>query len=364
MERQSDLIAKYLRPIEPGPLPERPLVSVLMSNYNYAQYISTAIESVLSQTYSHFELIICDDGSTDDSVAVIQRYLDDGRIQLLQKQNGGQATGFNASFRSSRGEIICFLDADDLYLPTKLTRVVSGIAEHPDCGCVINKAFRGDENLQLQGSLPLLAALPAGWCGPELVQTGGILPHMACVPGLNLRRQLAEALFPLPTKDPLNRFPDMVMMRLVPLLTRLAAIEEPLATIRLHRGNTYQRNRVTYESLERELKICEHLWQEQRQRLRQINPQLGELLVTLEAAPIIVLQKYIQARLKRSPDQRIRYRRLLACMRSHREPIWKRMFWGGSAFLPRSLFDRVVNVALTQGRLKQAILALRTFLIR
>src|ERR1700760_3461305 len=105
-----------LTPIQLRPLSAQPLVSILVSNYNYAQYIGETIESALHQTYPNFELIICDDGSTDDSVRVIEQYQRKGpRVQLIVKENGGQASGFNAAYAASRGELIALLDSDDTY---------------------------------------------------------------------------------------------------------------------------------------------------------------------------------------------------------------------------------------------------------
>ncbi len=98
-------VRPLLAPIPLKTLPERPKVAVLVSNYNYAEYIRQAIESVLAQTYKNFELIICDDGSTDNSKEIIAGYcLHDSRISLIAKENGGQASGFNAAFAASTGE--------------------------------------------------------------------------------------------------------------------------------------------------------------------------------------------------------------------------------------------------------------------
>src|SRR5262249_17721459 len=163
-------------------------------------------QSVLDQTYTRFEMIVCDDGSADNSLSVIERYLADGRVRLLRKQNGGQATGLNMAYRASCGDVVCFLDADDLYLPTKLARVVENMRRHPECACLLNSSWRVDEHLRLEGKMPLFASLPSGWRGPELVRKGGILPHIACIPGLNLRRELADIVFPLPVTSPLTGF--------------------------------------------------------------------------------------------------------------------------------------------------------------
>src|SRR6202789_3319887 len=123
-----------LYPIELRRLSAEPLVSILISNYNYARYIGESIQSALQQTYPNFELIICDDGSTDDSVSVIEEYLrKDPRVQLIRKANGGQASGFNAAFAASRGEIISLLDSDDRYLPNKIERVVADFQTNPEC---------------------------------------------------------------------------------------------------------------------------------------------------------------------------------------------------------------------------------------
>ena len=115
-----------LHPIELLRLSSEPLVSILISNYNYGRYIGESIQSALDQTYSNIELIICDDGSTDDSVSIIEEYQrKDPRLKLICKANGGQASGFNAAFAASRGEIIALLDSDDRF-PAEQSRA--------DCG--------------------------------------------------------------------------------------------------------------------------------------------------------------------------------------------------------------------------------------
>src|SRR5712692_11440321 len=105
-----DEIAERLKPIELPPLCENPLISVLTANYNYARYLGEAIESALGQTYTNFELIVCDDGSTDNSCEVAEHYVRrDPRVRLIKKQNGGQTSAANAAYRKSKGQIVCFL---------------------------------------------------------------------------------------------------------------------------------------------------------------------------------------------------------------------------------------------------------------
>src|SRR5262245_542289 len=88
------------RPLRLEALPERPLVSVLIANHNYAEYVRAAMESVLAQRYARLELIVCDDGSTDGSVERIEWFVErDRRVKLVRKNNGGQASAWNAAFR-------------------------------------------------------------------------------------------------------------------------------------------------------------------------------------------------------------------------------------------------------------------------
>src|ERR1700733_5747385 len=165
-----------LYPIELLRLPAEPLVSILISNYNYERYIGDSIQSALDQTYSNFELIICDDGSTDDSVRIIDEYVRrDPRLRLISKENGGQASGFNAAFAASRGEIIALLDSDDIFLPNKVERVVEDFQAHPDAGFGVHRIIRMSVDLRRQGVWPMSDPLPSGWYGASLLRDGGVL---------------------------------------------------------------------------------------------------------------------------------------------------------------------------------------------
>lgn len=104
-----------------------PLVSVITPSYNCSAFIKETVESVLSQSYPHWEMIIVDDKSKDDSVYVIQQYVaEDQRIKLIPlSQNIGAAGARNVAIQQAIGDYIAFLDSDDLWLPTKLEEQVS-----------------------------------------------------------------------------------------------------------------------------------------------------------------------------------------------------------------------------------------------
>ena len=107
-----------------GALNSRPMtVSIIINNYNYGRFLPDSIDSALAQTYPHVEVIVVDDGSIDNSSEVIAGY--GNRIIPVLKQNGGQASAFNAGFARCRGDIIFFLDSDDALLPNAAEGVVS-----------------------------------------------------------------------------------------------------------------------------------------------------------------------------------------------------------------------------------------------
>src|SRR5690606_3615953 len=96
--------------------PDLPLVSIVIPNYNYGRFIAEAIESVLNQTYPNIELIVVDDGSSDDSLEAIRQY--EKKLILISQKNSGVVVARNNGAAKSRGEYISFLDADDVIEPT------------------------------------------------------------------------------------------------------------------------------------------------------------------------------------------------------------------------------------------------------
>lgn len=96
------------------------LVSVIIPSFNSSQYLKESIDSVLSQTYKKFEIVVVDDGSTDDVEEVVAPYISSGAIHFLKKENGGPAPARNLGIRNSSGELIAFLDADDVWKQDKL----------------------------------------------------------------------------------------------------------------------------------------------------------------------------------------------------------------------------------------------------
>ena len=149
--------------------PRLPLVTVIIPAYNYARFIADALKSVQSQSYQHWECIVVDDGSTDDTSGVVRSFSEaDRRIKYVRQDNRGLAAARNSGIASSAGEYLQFLDADDLLEQRKLERQVEFLEQHPEIDIVFSDAryFKtGNEDEQLfsqdAANLPWVAHLSA-----------------------------------------------------------------------------------------------------------------------------------------------------------------------------------------------------------
>jgi glycosyltransferase involved in cell wall biosynthesis len=115
-----------------------PAIAVVMPVYNRAAVIIRAIDSVLKQTFTDFELIIADDGSTDDTVKVAEAIEDPRIVVLRAERNQGSNAARNRGIRAARAPLIAFLDSDDAYLPNKLSLVVRTFAERPELDILLD----------------------------------------------------------------------------------------------------------------------------------------------------------------------------------------------------------------------------------
>ncbi len=113
---------------------EFPQISVIIPAYNAGPYIAEAINSVINQTFTDWELIVMDDGSTDDTTEQVGPLLSDRRISFHRKANGGPSSARNLGIDLARANLVALLDADDYWLPTKLEKQVAIMAKYPDIG--------------------------------------------------------------------------------------------------------------------------------------------------------------------------------------------------------------------------------------
>jgi glycosyltransferase involved in cell wall biosynthesis len=151
-------------------------VSVIIPAYNYANYIAAALDSVLQQTYPAHEIIVVDDGSTDDTAKVLSTYED--RVRVVRKKNAGVAAARNTGMEMATGDLLAFLDADDLWLPRKLERQVQCFEADEEVGLVhcgvldVNKEGQPIRE-HLDGRAGWVADEMLFFRGPSVIMGGG-----------------------------------------------------------------------------------------------------------------------------------------------------------------------------------------------
>jgi len=206
---------------------ENMLVSIAINNYNYGSFLTECIDSALNQTYPHLEVIVVDDGSTDDSKQIIESYGD--RIISVFKENGGQGSAYNAGFAKTQGDIIIFLDSDDYLYPDTVAKIVQ--AWIPDTVKVhFRLAMINDDGCMLGGNMPNF--LHSG-------DVTGIIERFGCygsapASGNAFSRRVLDRYFPMP--EPEWRIAaDTYPIFLVPFSGKVVTLEGVGGCYRIHR---------------------------------------------------------------------------------------------------------------------------------
>jgi glycosyltransferase involved in cell wall biosynthesis len=211
-----------------------PFFTVLIDTYNYGRYIEEAIASVLAQDFpaEQREILVVDDGSTDDTQERVQKF--GNAIRYLRKPNGGQASAFNFGFEHARGEIIALLDADDVWLPGKLGRVYEEFERQVSVGMIYHRTYlwRGGERVaddnffaEVSGRVPESRASLLRY---PMVST-------SC---LAFRRTALNLLLPVP--ETLRSQADAFLTALIIFIAPVTALPEFLAKYRFHGANLFQ----------------------------------------------------------------------------------------------------------------------------
>jgi glycosyltransferase involved in cell wall biosynthesis len=211
-----------------------PQATVLINNFNYGRYLTVAIESALAQTYPNLEVVVVDDGSTDDSRKVIDHY--GSRIRAVFKPNGGQASTFNRGFAASHGQILCMLDSDDFFQPNKVDQVVEAFTSHPEIQWVFHPVCRlfDDGRKEVVPSLtkPIYSDMRAAALRGKL--PGAIGPSTS---GIALSRSLLERILPMPQSVTITA--DNYLIFLATALGPGVYLNDGLAVQRMHGRNRY-----------------------------------------------------------------------------------------------------------------------------
>jgi len=211
-----------------------PRITAVITSYNYGHFVCEAIESVLAQgpPPAELEVVVVDDGSTDDTPERVRRFED--RITYIRKPNGGQASALNTGFAHAHADLVALLDADDVWLPGKLHRVMASFDEHPEAVMVQHtrvvssrEALREEVEAnfpELSGDFPLL---------PRDL----LLCATMATSGLAFRKSRLGSLLPIP--EILTGHADSYLSAFAVLQAPIVSLNEPLTRYRIHGGNLY-----------------------------------------------------------------------------------------------------------------------------
>ena len=211
-----------------------PYFTVLIDAYNYGRYVEEAVSSVLAQDFprAEREILVVDDGSTDDTAARLRRF--GNAIRYLYKSNGGQASAFNYGFANARGEVIALLDADDVWLPNKLTRLREVFENNPAAGMAYHRLYwwnGGSETEADRCFIPVSGRVPES--------RAALLQYpMASTSCLAFHRTALEKLLPVP--EVLRSQADAFLTALIIFIAPIIAVEDHLGQYRIHATNLFQ----------------------------------------------------------------------------------------------------------------------------
>jgi len=211
-----------------------PFFTVLIDAYNYGQFIEEAVSSALAQNFppEEREILVVDDGSTDDTEERLRRF--GNSIRYLRKPNGGQASAFNRGFEHARGEVIALLDADDVWLPTKLQKVYQAMRRHPEAGMVYHRVHLWNGASEFSEDSYFIPV-----SGKVTESRRKMLQYpMVGTSCLSFRREILNQLMPVP--ETLRFQADAYLTALVIFVAPVLALPEFLGRYRLHGANLFQ----------------------------------------------------------------------------------------------------------------------------
>jgi glycosyltransferase involved in cell wall biosynthesis len=269
-------------------MPKAPLFSIIINNFNYAQYLKSSIESVLSQRCRR-EIIVVDDGSSDLSRSVIDSFGRD--ITPIFKANGGQASCFNAGFDRSKGDVILFLDADDCLMPDSLSVLLTHLEE--DVAQVHWSLAEIDASGNFTGSLKPERLLAQGDLMAPLVHSGPRSISSSPTSGNAWSRASLSSMLPMPEAE-FRLCADAYLHVLGPTYGRVARSLTPLSCWRRHGENLFnERKDPLNESLADDLNRYGLLVPVLERRLRELGIQVDPDLWLMRNASVKRMQRIL-----------------------------------------------------------------------
>lgn len=208
-----------------------PRVAVIIPTFNRAKLLAAAIDSVLRQSYGHFELIVIDDGSTDDTENVVKGF-HDPRLVFVKQENRGRSAARNRALGMTRAPYIAFLDSDDTYLDHKLEQQIDFMDHRPDVDMLYTSAVCVDG----QGK-PIDNQRYEAWAeGNIYTKVAFFQPVTITLPTVMLRREVLDAVGGF--DEAMERFEDTDLWRRIAKKHRVGILRQPTCVLTTHGDNS------------------------------------------------------------------------------------------------------------------------------
>lgn len=347
-----------IEPLRLSELPPKPSVSIAIICFNYGRFLPECLDSCLAQTIPADEIVVVNDGSTDNSGEILDDYASRfAEIKAIHQDNGGICSATNAALRACSGDVVVLLDADDTMAPQRIEMVLTALRKPVDGqypGWVHHRMQRFSDDRPHLGLAPHYPGGkgPEGWLVEEAV-TAASTPVLSLTSALAFRKEVLAAIGPLDSDRVM--YQDLQLCTAATFLSATAWIPEPLTRYRVHGTSATSGSMVTLDQVRATRRRASRYDQWLRAQLEKIRPGAAALWRPLEDQGGYLWLTFLERWLSGAGKDRKLLRKVLQHPDTLNAPRQFRVYYYGSVVLPRSLFVSYSRLIFGSTPLKSAL---------